>query len=250
MGETHTVDCGVTDDRILLNVGGVKYLTLKSTFTSYPNTLLGALFNDRNSSFIVPKSELFLDRNGKYFEHVLDFYRTGKAILPYNVDDREKIEAEFDFFNIPLAKKDEKYKKNYTIAFDEFIDCLHDRIVDSYYARRHCIYLVTFREENTLKIAFCEKKGNVLKTEEEVLPNMEWSDGRFYTLVCHHALRYKQEIVKDAIETTYSMYGIIADRIENEYVMQNNKKYEAYGLKIVPANIDKIFDEKSVLSNY
>jgi hypothetical protein len=41
------------DERIILNVGGIRYETYKSTLLKYPNTLLSAMFSDRNKDLLV-----------------------------------------------------------------------------------------------------------------------------------------------------------------------------------------------------
>ncbi|CAG8460545.1 1249_t:CDS:2 [Paraglomus occultum] len=68
------------NERIILNVGGVKYETYRSTLTAYPNTLLGTMFADRNLSLLYKTvdNEYFIDRNGHAFFYILEFYRTGR----------------------------------------------------------------------------------------------------------------------------------------------------------------------------
>ncbi|CAG8769554.1 8806_t:CDS:2, partial [Cetraspora pellucida] len=72
------------DDRIILNVGGVKYETFRSTLTAYPETLLGIMFADRNKEMLHPinGNEFFFDRDGYLFRHILQYYRTGMMHWP------------------------------------------------------------------------------------------------------------------------------------------------------------------------
>ncbi|CAG8462214.1 3797_t:CDS:2 [Diversispora eburnea] len=53
------------EDRIILNVGGVKYETFRSTLTAYPETLLGIMFAERNKEMLHPinDNEYFFDRD-------------------------------------------------------------------------------------------------------------------------------------------------------------------------------------------
>ncbi|CAG8558167.1 7804_t:CDS:2 [Ambispora gerdemannii] len=102
------------EEKIILNVGGVKYETYKSTFTAYPDTLLGTMFQEHNSSMLHPANgnEYFFDRNGKAFHYIMEFYRTGKFLYISELKDgttRDEIQAEFDFFqiNILKSKRDE-----------------------------------------------------------------------------------------------------------------------------------------------
>ncbi|CAB4489081.1 unnamed protein product [Rhizophagus irregularis] len=92
------------DDVITLNVGGIKYETYRSTLTSYPETFLGTMFKERNKDLLIPrgknKNEYFFDRSGELFKYIIQFYRTGKVIIPPEVDTKE-MEIELDFFQIP-----------------------------------------------------------------------------------------------------------------------------------------------------
>ncbi|KAG9304483.1 hypothetical protein G9A89_020047 [Geosiphon pyriformis] len=73
-----------TDERIVLNVGGVKYETYRSTLTTYPTTLLGTMFQQRNKELLRPTNgnEYFFDRDGELFRFIMQFYRTGEFIWP------------------------------------------------------------------------------------------------------------------------------------------------------------------------
>ena len=59
---------------IILNVGGAKYATSLVTLTSDTNSILHKMFN--GSFFLKPSKDgsYFIDRNGKYFEYVLDYF--------------------------------------------------------------------------------------------------------------------------------------------------------------------------------
>ncbi|CAG8701542.1 11300_t:CDS:2 [Ambispora leptoticha] len=101
------------EEKIILNVGGVKYETYKSTLTAYPDTLLGTMFQERNSSMTHPtnSNEYFFDRNSRAFHYIMEFYRTGKFLwkdIEGNPMDvmitRDEIQEEFDFFQIDILK--------------------------------------------------------------------------------------------------------------------------------------------------
>jgi len=90
-------------DRIItLNVGGKRYQTYISTLSQYPETLLGTMFANRNSSMLkeTKKREFFFDRDGDLFQVVINFYRTGNVHIPPNFS-QEAVSAELDFFRIP-----------------------------------------------------------------------------------------------------------------------------------------------------
>ncbi|CAG8587323.1 12491_t:CDS:2 [Funneliformis mosseae] len=93
-------------ERIILNVGGVKYETYRSTLTAYPTTLLGIMFQERNKALLHPTNgnEYFIDRDGELFRYILQFYRKNKIMWPEPGSEyfsREELEEEFDYFQIP-----------------------------------------------------------------------------------------------------------------------------------------------------
>ncbi|KAN0004117.1 hypothetical protein ACTFIZ_010275 [Dictyostelium cf. discoideum] len=89
------------EDPIILNVGGVKYEVMPSTLAQYPETLLGNIFHPNNRHLRKPdkKGEYFFDRNGPSFDVILNYYRTGKIVIPPNVSE-EIIREELKYFKI------------------------------------------------------------------------------------------------------------------------------------------------------
>ncbi|RIA90695.1 BTB/POZ protein, partial [Glomus cerebriforme] len=127
-------DITSTEQTIILNVGGIKYETRRSTLTAYPDTFLGTMFANRNLSLLHPKNEneYFIDRDGNLFRYVMQYYRTGKIYLPYfNSSDvstqssssqshfplvsLEEIEAELDYFQVPFKKPSNPSKLSFSI---------------------------------------------------------------------------------------------------------------------------------------
>src|SRR5688572_7418981 len=77
----------------------------------FPETFLGTMLKDSNSSLVTYENgnEIFLDRNGRAFHYILEYYRTGKLLWREQVSSgcpnmitREEIEAEIDYFQIPI----------------------------------------------------------------------------------------------------------------------------------------------------
>ncbi|GBB87655.1 hypothetical protein RclHR1_14110004 [Rhizophagus clarus] len=70
------------DERIVLNVGGIKYETYRSTLTAHPKTFLGTMFHPRNQAMLHPVNgnEYFIDRNGHAFHYIMEYYRTGNIV--------------------------------------------------------------------------------------------------------------------------------------------------------------------------
>ncbi|RIB19239.1 BTB/POZ protein [Gigaspora rosea] len=132
-GESLTDEC--SDETIILNVGGIKYETYRSTLTAYPDTFLGTMFQKRNRSLLIPRNgnEYFFDRSGQIFHYVMQFYRTGKLNIgnQYTITSKE-IEIELDFFQIPRPTSIDKIAitkiRNLISAFNELIST----VVESY----------------------------------------------------------------------------------------------------------------------
>ena len=65
------------DDRMLLNVGGVRHETHVSTLRNVPNTRLSRLA-EAHIEAEREREEYFFDRHPAVFNSIIDFYRTGK----------------------------------------------------------------------------------------------------------------------------------------------------------------------------
>ncbi|GBB90881.1 hypothetical protein RclHR1_00180019 [Rhizophagus clarus] len=104
----------MTEETIILNVGGVKYETFRSTLTAYPNTMLGTMFSERNKMTLKSDDNktYFIDRNGYAFYYIMEFYRTGKIVWPGEIKNQEsnmmklvtvqQLEQEIEYFQIPV----------------------------------------------------------------------------------------------------------------------------------------------------
>ncbi|KAG9297428.1 hypothetical protein G9A89_000979, partial [Geosiphon pyriformis] len=103
-------------ERIVLNVGGIKYDTYRSTLTAYPDTLLGAMFADRNKATLHPTNgnEYFIDRNGRAFHYILEFYRTGKNLwLDNKVTTIPNASKQPNDWTLPISRKELEEEFNY-----------------------------------------------------------------------------------------------------------------------------------------
>ncbi|KAJ3123489.1 hypothetical protein HK098_001877 [Nowakowskiella sp. JEL0407] len=91
-------------ERVKLNIGGTRYETYVSTLQRDPDSLLGTMFASRNSQILKPDpitGEYFFDRNGRTFEIVLDYCRTGKLTIPQGVS-LDSVREEMDFWQIGM----------------------------------------------------------------------------------------------------------------------------------------------------
>jgi len=104
-------------ERVILNVGGKRFESYVSTLTKYPNSLLGAMFSERNLDIRKPdsKGEYFFDRSSLAFEAILNFYRTGRLSGISNVS-KELIEDEVDYWMIPVTHDFKEEKEGNAMA--------------------------------------------------------------------------------------------------------------------------------------
>ena len=62
--------------------------------------MLGAMFDGKSEILYNDTGCVFIDRDGKMFEHVLNFLRSEKLLLPCKFDNFELIESDADFYQI------------------------------------------------------------------------------------------------------------------------------------------------------
>ena len=83
-----------TDEKVTINVSGMKFETWRHTLEKYPDTLLGS--NEKDFFFDEDSKEYFFDRDPELFRHILNYYRTGKlhpcCLLPSVLPSRLELE--------------------------------------------------------------------------------------------------------------------------------------------------------------
>ncbi|KAL5962383.1 Potassium voltage-gated channel protein Shaw, partial [Taenia solium] len=73
-----------SSNRVILNVGGVRHETYKSTLKKIPATRLSRL-TEALANYDPLLNEYFFDRHPAVFAQVLNYYRTGKLHYPVDV---------------------------------------------------------------------------------------------------------------------------------------------------------------------
>ncbi|KAI4826146.1 potassium voltage-gated channel subfamily C member 1b isoform X1 [Pseudochaenichthys georgianus] len=81
---------GLSDDkdRIVINVGGIRHQTYRSTLRTLPGTTLSQLAEPdapNHFDYDAKIDEFFFDRHPGVFAHILNYYRTGKLHCPADV---------------------------------------------------------------------------------------------------------------------------------------------------------------------
>lgn len=88
-------------DVVELNVGGVYYTTSLTTLTKDGDSLLASIFTGRQEVSRDAKGRYFLDRDGVLFRYVLDFLRDRALILPEGFRERDRLQKEAIYYNLP-----------------------------------------------------------------------------------------------------------------------------------------------------
>ncbi|KAH3695946.1 potassium voltage-gated channel subfamily C member 3-like [Dreissena polymorpha] len=86
------------DERIVLNVGGVRHETHTSTLQNVPNTRLSNLA-EMHAGSSNPKDVYFFDRHPAVFNSIIDYYRTGELHVPLEVCGAV-VKRELDYWQI------------------------------------------------------------------------------------------------------------------------------------------------------
>ncbi|RHZ67058.1 hypothetical protein Glove_303g149 [Diversispora epigaea] len=181
-----TQETGKTNfEEIILDVGGTKYKTKRSTLTKHPNTLLGKIFlNPSNCN-----KEFFLDRNGRAFHYIMEFYRTGEPLWPDKSDGVtcEEVEREFEYFQIHS-------KKDYadTLAFKAAANTF-DQIVSAF---EKLIISMHQDFKNMICLNFCENGTSDYKGFQKIFSSL---GGKEYIL-----LTIMRTQIKKKLENTFS----------------------------------------------
>eukprot|EP01084_Bolivina_argentea_P261257 441424_1 len=87
---------------VILNVGGTKYTTTIQTLTGY-NSMLKARFSSKYAMKPSQDGSHFIDRDGKLFKYILEYFRTGQLLLPtsWNKQDIWRFYNEIRYYVIP-----------------------------------------------------------------------------------------------------------------------------------------------------
>ena len=97
--------------RVKLNVGGVKYETTLTTLTADgDDSMLGSMFSGRHELHPDDDGEVFIDRDGKHFGHILNVLRDSSVAV--NLNDRAALHAELQYHGI----SEERCKRLITVS--------------------------------------------------------------------------------------------------------------------------------------
>ncbi|NXY02063.1 KCNRG protein, partial [Pteruthius melanotis] len=91
-------------EMVVLNVGGMRFVTRASTLQQFPESRLARMLNDDDREFKLLSGEFFVDRDGALFSYIMDFLRTLQVSLPTDFSDYQRLQREAEFYGLyPLA---------------------------------------------------------------------------------------------------------------------------------------------------
>ena len=87
-------------DTVIINVGGTRFETARSTLGRHPDTRL-ALLDENSLEYGPKKREFYFDRDPGLFVHILNFYRFGDLHFPRDLCG-PTIRRELDFWGVDM----------------------------------------------------------------------------------------------------------------------------------------------------
>jgi arginine utilization protein RocB len=95
----------IQDSQIKLDVGGVHYTTSVTTLTSVPDSMLAAMFSGRHTLHKNEEGRIFIDRNGKLFEYILDYLRDGEWIVTADPELLARLHREMEYYGLSVPEE-------------------------------------------------------------------------------------------------------------------------------------------------
>lgn len=138
-------------DIVQLNVGGTRYSTTRQTLEAMGDNLLSRLLTTQVGVTRDSVGAFFIDRNGRLFEHVLDFLRTGRLVtgpdraatleeLAYFAIDGAQSEVSDDSLRELLVSNENsllrKYEETTQMVVRTVLEELHGRVSSGQYEPR------------------------------------------------------------------------------------------------------------------
>ena len=122
-GTVHSFKYISMAELVTLNVGGEFYTTTRATLTTYPDSMLGAMFSGRFEPATIDKDGIyFIDRDGGLFKHVLNFLRSSVLCLPHDFKNMEALVNEAMFYQIDALLEALNERKPVLSDTEEYIE--------------------------------------------------------------------------------------------------------------------------------
>lgn len=144
---------GPQEPIVRLNIGGVRYCTTACTLVSRGESFFTGLLSGKMGISRDNDGCIFIDRNGRFFEPLLDFLRTGKWRWPDGIS-RPALVEEASFYGIQIDEMFEERIKE--IAHETLKDTLYRRFSTQKMHRVEALVLA--------KLEWCARNGEQCRT--------------------------------------------------------------------------------------
>ena len=88
------------EEIVRLIVGNEHFTTSKATLLKGGETMLSKLFSGNYKVKYNANNEIFIDRDGTHFRHILNYLRSGKFVPPSDPSAIQELSVEADYFQI------------------------------------------------------------------------------------------------------------------------------------------------------
>lgn len=162
------------------------YTTTRSTLARFPSSLtLMCILQIVDSD-----GKVFIDRNGRMFEYILEFLRTNKLSLPDDFSDFASLTAEVEFYDIPELTlslervKESKLHVNYIEILETRKDILKKTVLKGKKEVLETLPLTAFKIEDKIEpknakassyVEITFDYGNARLQLAEILSNNGWT---------------------------------------------------------------------------
>ena len=93
------------NEQIVLEVGGTKFKTSRSTLCKHEGSFLEAMFSGRHAHQPNADGSFFIDRDPTHFQRILNYLRTGAAVTPESASARHEMAEEAHFYGLPALHR-------------------------------------------------------------------------------------------------------------------------------------------------
>ena len=154
--------------RIILDVGGVRFSTSRSTLTKYPESMLGIMFSGRHDleTMQCKDGSFFIDRDGTHFRHILNYLRDGDEVADFFLKSTDVLlelihEAKFyQLDNLTTLLKPMLHEID--VVIQDQITCLleySENIYGSDYGGGHGNIKIKYRSKDEIKFKHKNMRG-------------------------------------------------------------------------------------------
>ena len=145
----------ISEQKIMLDIGGYKYSTSLQTLRAEPESMLGTMFSERHPITKQKDGSVFIDRDGTHFRIILNYLRgsiTSSEQLPDNNLLLSELLTEVNYYQLKglenIIKSEEKARAK-IITQEEIFNFLQNEGFNNYTTK-----FISFRNSNLNNLRF------------------------------------------------------------------------------------------------